>query len=101
MFSKVLPTFSHTYLEALAPAQNQVAQRYANVVVDDLAMSLRCIVVSEYLHRADDFHAWRVGRYDDDALLAVAVRVIRIALAKDEVHCAARVASTGDPPMSW
>ena len=68
-----IPKTTLNNLKALAPAQDQVAQGYADVVVDNFAVTLWSIVVTEHAHGADDLYARRVGRNDDDTLLAVLV----------------------------
>jgi len=89
-----------THLEAFAPPQNQVAQRNANILVENLAMSLWSIVVSENLHGADDSYTWGVSGDQDHALLVVNVGVVRIALAHDDVNLCPRVSSPTNPPTT-
>ena len=67
-------------LEAATPAEDEVALRHAHVLVDDLHVALGRVVVAEDVHRADDLHPGRVGGHDDDRLLAMAVRVVGVAV---------------------
>lgn len=86
-------------LETTTPAADEVADRHADVLVQNLAVSLGRIIVSKHLHRSDDAHTGRVGGNDDDALLLVRVRVRRVALAHDEVKARSGVAGATDPPL--
>jgi len=86
-------------LEALAPAHEQVLERHAHILIDDLHVALGRIVVAKHLHRAHDLDAGRVGGDDDHALLRVAIRVVGVVLAHEQVHGAARVARARDPPL--
>lgn len=61
-------------------------------------MALGRIIIPKHLHGTDDLHTGVVCRNDDDALLAVLVRVVRVALSKDEVQGATRVTSPADVP---
>ena len=58
------------------------------------------IVIAEDLHRSDHLDSRGVGRNDDDALLAVTVRVVRIALSQHQVYRTSGVTSTADPPIN-
>ena len=87
-----------TYLEAPSPPKDQVAQRYAHVLVDHLAVSLRRVVVPEHLHWTDNLNTRGVDGDDDNALLLVCARIVRVGLAEDEVEFAAWVAGAGNPP---
>ena len=86
------------HLEPFTPTQDKVAQGHANIVVNDLTVTLRCIVVAEHLHRPDHLDSGGVCRDEHDTLLAVLVRVVRVALTQDQVQSAARVAGAADVP---
>lgn len=85
--------------EALPPAIHKVSHGHTDVLVDNFAVTLRRIIVAKNTHSTNDLNARCVGRDNDDALLSVPVRVLRIALAEDEVKSAARVTSTTDVPV--
>ena len=86
------------YLETASPAQDQVAHGHANILVDDLAVPLRCVVIAKDLHGPDDLDSRSIRRYDDDTLLVVAIFVVGVALAEDKMDSTAGVASAADPP---
>ena len=85
-------------LKALAPAVNKVLHRNTNVLIDDLAVTLRGCVVAEHAHRADDLHARCVRGDNDDALLPVLVRVLWVALTEHEVDHTSGIACAADVP---
>ena len=87
-----------TYLETLAPVPDEIAQRDADVLVDNLAMTLRSIVVTEDLHRTNNLHAGCIGRNNDDTLLPIAVGVVRVTLAEHKVKRTSGIAGAADPP---
>ena len=86
------------HLESFTPAKNQVPHRNTNVVIDNLAMTFRSIVVTKDLHRPNHLYTWSVRRNNDDALLAVPVRVVGIALSEDEMYGTAWVSGAANPP---
>ena len=89
-----------THLKAFAPPKDQVAQRNANVLVENLAMSFRSVVVSENPHGPDDSHTRRISRDEDHTLLLVNVGIVRITLAHDNMDLRPRVSGSTDPPVT-
>ena len=88
-----------TYLKSFTPAKNEVAQGHSHIVIDNFTMSLRGIVIAKYLHGTDNLDPRGVSRYNNNPLLTVAVRVVGIALAEDEMQGTSWVTSTADPPF--
>lgn len=87
-----------THLKALAPAEHDtVLLLEPNVVVQDLAVSLRRIIISHDRQRADDGDARRVGRDEHNRVALVLVRVIWVGQADEDMDPVARVAGTRDP----
>ena len=93
-----IPKTTLNNLKALAPAQDQVAQGYTNIVVDNFAVTLWSIVVPEHLHRTNDLYSRSICGNNHYALLAVLVRVVWVALSEDKVQGAARITSAANPP---
>ena len=62
-------------------------------------MSLRSIVIAKYLHGTNDLDPRGVGRYNNNTLLTVTIRVVGIALAEDEMQGTSWVTSSTDPPF--
>ena len=89
-----------THLKTFTPPQDQVTQWDANVLVENLAMTLRSIIIPENPHRPDDGHARGIGGDEDYTLLLVNVGVVRITLAHDDVDSRPRVSSSADPPTT-
>ena len=88
-----------TYLESFTPAKNEVAQRHSHIIINNFAVSLRSIVIAKYLHRTNDLDPRGVGRYNNNTLLTVTIRVVGIALAEDEMQGTSWVTSSTDPPF--
>ena len=84
-------------LETAAPAGDDVVERDADVVVDDLEVALRSVVVAEHGHGTDELDSLGVGRDDHDRLLGV-LRCREVRLAHHEVNGVARVSGSRDPP---
>lgn len=89
---------SSQYLKTSAPAEDEISQGNADILVDDLTMSLRRIIVPEDSHGADDGDTGGVGGNKDNALLVVRAFVARVAFAHDDVQPGARVTRAADPP---
>ena len=87
-----------TYFESFPPTQNKVVQGNADIFIDDLAVSLRCVIIPEDMHGANDLDARSVSRDDDYALLLVTALVAWITFSHDQVHFSPWVASPTDPP---
>ncbi len=93
-----LQGYDEEYLEALAPSEHQVAYWDADIVVNDFTMTFGCIIVSKYLHWADDFDTGRISRNEDDTLLLVAIGVGRIALSHKNMNFTPGITSSANPP---
>jgi hypothetical protein len=98
--AKNVPKTALNDLEPATPAEYEVRERHAHVVVDDLVVALGCVVVPKNRHRAHEAHARRVRWHDYNTLALVRVRVVRCALAHHDVHLTAWVTCTADPPAS-
>lgn len=62
-------------------------------------MSLRSIIITEYLHGSNDLNSRSISRYNNNTLLTVAIRIIRVALSEDKMQGTSWVTSTADPPF--
>ena len=89
-----------TYLKTFTPPQDQVAQRNANILVENLTMSLRSVIVPKNPHRSDDSHTWGVSRDKDHTLLLVDIGVVRITLAHNDVDFRPWVSGSANPPAN-
>lgn len=92
---------SHSDLESSAPAKNQVSQRHADIVVDDLRVALRCVIEPHDHHLTNNFDAGSISWDDHDALLFVRVGVIRVTLPQNKVDFCPRVPCATDVPGKW
>ncbi len=61
---------------------------------------MRRIVVAEHVHVAHNRHARRVGRDHDHRLLAVPLRILRVCLAHEDHHLAARIGRARGEPLA-
>jgi hypothetical protein len=86
--------------ESTTPAEHEVGQRYADVVVDYFTVSFRRIVITKDFHWPNDLHSRCIRRNNDHALLLVLVLVVGVTLAHNQVYLAARVARSTDPPAN-
>jgi hypothetical protein len=86
-------------LEAAPFAQHELRCRHPDVVEADVAVAVRGVVVAVHVQHAVDGDAGKAGRYQDDGLLPVGVRVARVRLAHGEVELAAGIPSAGRPPF--
>ena len=87
-------------LEASAFTQQDVGGGHAHVLEQHLAMAVRCIVIAEHRQHPLHGHALGIARHQDHGLLLVAVRVVRVGLAHQDQHLAARIADAGGPPLA-
>lgn len=88
----------YIYLKTSSPAQNEIAQRNTDIIIDDFAMSFRSVIISKDLHRPDDFHTGCVCWNYDDTLLVVSAIVSGIALPHYEMYFSSRVTCPANPP---
>jgi hypothetical protein len=87
------------YLEAPSPAEDKIAKRYANILINDFTMTLWRIIITEDLHGTHNLDTWCVCRNNNDALLCVCIGVVRVVLAKNQVELTAGIASAANPPF--
>ncbi|ACG79582.1 regulatory protein, TetR [Phenylobacterium zucineum HLK1] len=87
-------------LEPAPLAQDQaLLDRHAHVLEHDLGVAVRGVVVAEHRQHPDHLDAGRVHRDQHLALLLVQGGV-RVGLAHDDGHLAARVAHAARPPLA-
>jgi hypothetical protein len=93
------PKTSLENLETFAPTEDEVIERYTNIIVDDLGVAFWGVVVTQYMHRSHNLHARCIRRNDHDRLLSISVRVVGIRLSDDQMDGTSRVSGTGYPPI--
>lgn len=86
------------YLKAPTPSKDKVSERNPDILVDNLAMTLRCIVVTEDSHRADYLNARCVCGNYDHALLVISICVVGVTLSHDQVKFCPGISCSTDPP---
>lgn len=80
--------------EATAFAQDDVIQRHADVLEEDVTVAVRGIIVTKDTEHAVNGDARGICWNEDDALLLVWAGVVLVRLAHGDVDLAARVSST-------
>lgn len=88
-------------LETTALAQDDVFHRHADVLEEDVTVTVRGIIVAKDTEHAVNGDAGGVGGNEDDALLLVGAGVVLVRLAHGNVDLAARVTGTRGPPFLW
>lgn len=88
-------------LETTTLAQDDVLQRHADVLEEDVTVAVRGIIVAKDTEHAVDGDAGGISWNEDDALLLVGAGVVLVRLAHGDVDLAARVTSTRGPPFLW
>ena len=86
-------------LEATSGTKDHVLCWYSNVVELQVAVTVRCIIVSEDGQHAFNSDAGSGGWNEDDGLLEVWVLILGVGLAHDDVDLAAWVAGAAGPPF--
>lgn len=87
------------HLEATALAENNVLDRHPDVLKDHLRMSVGFVEVAKHRKVADDLDPGGVGGNKHHGLLDMAVRVLGVGLADENVELVARVGGARNPPL--
>src|SRR5262249_49791555 len=87
-------------LEAAAVPEEQVRGRYPDVLEEDLAVPVGCVVVAVDAEHAQDADPSRVAGHENHRLLLVAVGVPGVRLAHEDDDLAARIPDPRGPPLA-
>ena len=89
------PTRSKSALhdfKASSFTKNQIRSRYTHVLKCDMSMSVRSVIVAEYGEHPFERDTRCMGGHQDDRLLPVWIRIVRIGLSHDDVYLTAGIA---------
>lgn len=89
------------HLESTALSENDVLGWDTHVFEYQVGVAMGSVVVAVYTEHPLDGDACGIGRDNNDRLLLILVRVIRIGFAQDNVDLASGVSSTGYPPFLY
>ena len=64
-----------------APSENDAIERNADIVVNDFAVTFRGVIITKHRHRANDFDARSICRYENNTMLIVMAFVVRVRVA--------------------